>query len=126
MAKQRKSPEKQAISRNPDGTFPKGVSGNPEGKTAGTLDFKTQWFNFIEKVAKQNNLLPEDIDNEIFAMVLKEMRKGNFQFYKDTKDRLHGKAAQPFEGGDSSKPIIIKVAEEIAKRDGIQTDESTG
>ena len=28
-------PEKQEIKRNPDGTFPPGVSGNPRGRTPG-------------------------------------------------------------------------------------------
>jgi len=33
MAKE--NPEKQEICRNPDGTFPKGVSGNPNGRPKG-------------------------------------------------------------------------------------------
>lgn len=96
MEQQRKSGNagEKVVIRDERGRVMPGSHLNDEGKKAGTLDFKTQWFNFIEKVAKQNDLEPIDIDNEIFAMVLKEMRKGNFQFYKDTKDRLHGKAKE--------------------------------
>lgn len=39
-------PEKQEISRNPDGTFPPGVSGNPAGRPPGKTmkEFARDWF----------------------------------------------------------------------------------
>ena len=104
----------------------KGQSGNPDGKPPGTLDFKTKWLRFIDKVAAQNNITPDEVDEQLLAVAFKQAKDANYPFYKDIQDRVHGKAAQPFEGGDASKPIFIKVAEEIAKRDGIQTDKGTG
>jgi hypothetical protein len=100
----------------------KGQSGNPDGKPPGTLDFKTKWFNFIKKIADQNELKPEDIDDQIFAVVLKEIRAGNFQFYKDTKDRIHGKASESMDLTSGGKPIVINVAKEIANQNGIPTE----
>lgn len=83
--------------RNPDGTFKKGVSGNPAGKPVGTTSFKTKWEKFIEKVATQNNMTPEEIDEQLLAVGFKKAKEGDFQFYKDIHDRVHGKAVQPTE-----------------------------
>ena len=98
---------------------------NPEGKKAGTLDFKTKWFNFIEKVAQQNDLTPDEVDEQLLAVAFKQAKDGDYQFYRDTQDRVHGKPVQPF-GGDATNPIIIKVAKEIAEQNGIDIKPSTG
>lgn len=86
--------KKQEIKRNPDGTFPKGVSGNPEGKNAGTQHFKTMFMKAIEKVAKDTGGKPEDQEIQIIVRGILEARKGNFPFYKDVLDRVYGKAPQ--------------------------------
>jgi len=72
--------------------FLPGQSGNPAGRAVGTRTFKTKWEGFIEKVAKENGLAPEDIDNELFKIGLKKAREGDYQFYKDIHDRCYGKA----------------------------------
>jgi hypothetical protein len=122
MAKQSKSPEKQAINRNPDGTFPKGVSGNPGGKTEGTLSFKTKWFNFIEKVAKQNDITPDEVDEQLLAVAFKQAKDANYPFYRDIQDRVHGKASESMDVTSGGKPIVINVAKEIAQQNGIETE----
>jgi len=86
--------KKQDIKRNPDGTFPKGVSGNPEGKNAGTQHFKTIFIKAMEKIAKDTGEKAEDQEMKIVARGILEARKGNFPFYKDVLDRVYGKAPQ--------------------------------
>lgn len=58
-------PEKQEIIRNPDGTFPKGVSGNPDGRPKGkTLK---EWLKdkLREMTEEQRELFLKDIPKEM-------------------------------------------------------------
>ena len=98
---------------------------NPDGKPVGALDFKTKWFKFIDKVAKQNDITPDEVDEQLLAVAFKQAKDANYPFYRDIQDRVHGKPVQPF-GGDDGKPIIIKVVKEIAEQNGLPTDESPG
>lgn len=92
--------------RNPDGTFKEGVSGNPAGRPVGSLNFATKWKIFIEKVAKQNNMTPDEIDEQLLAVGFKKAKEGDFQFYKDIHDRVHGKAIQPTE---FKNPLVVEI-----------------
>lgn len=67
---------------------------NTDGRPQGSLDFKTKWEIFIDKVAKSNNLSPQEIDEQLFAIGYKKAKEGDFQFYKDIHDRIYGKAPQ--------------------------------
>ena len=71
------------------------VAGNSlGGRTAGSLDFKTKWNIFIDKVAKQNNMTPNEIDEQLLAVAFKKAKDGDYAFYRDTQDRVHGKPLQ--------------------------------
>lgn len=87
----------QLTGRNQDGTFIKGISGNPAGKPVGTLTFKTKWEEFVTKVAEQEGKTPKEIDNELFQVGLAKAKEGDYQFYKDLHDRVYGKPVQPTE-----------------------------
>src|ERR1039457_6178817 len=92
MAKPKKSSnDSKKIERDEKGRLLPGVVLNPDGKKAGTLDFKTKWFNFIEKVAKQNDITPDEVDEQLLAVAFKRAKDGDYQFYRDTQDRVHGK-----------------------------------
>jgi hypothetical protein len=67
---------------------------NTAGRPVGSLDFKTKWFKFIEKVAESNGMTPEEIDEQLFAVGFKKAKEGDYQFYKDIHDRVHGKPLQ--------------------------------
>ena len=94
--------------------FEKGKSGNPNGRPKGKRNFETIFKEAQEEAAKDmyqalcdkadKNGLPrpepltiEDIERMIEKRAVKESINGNFQFYKETRDRLYGKAAQPLE-----------------------------
>lgn len=83
--------------RNPDGTFPKGVSGNSAGRPKGALSFATKWERMVEKIATQNNLTPEEIDEQLLLVGYKRAKEGDYSFYRDAMDRIHGKPMQPTE-----------------------------
>jgi hypothetical protein len=96
MEENRENPKIAGIKqgRNPDGTFPKGVSGNPAGKPKGTESFSTKFYKVIDKLAKQNDLTPDEIEEQLILVGYKKAKDGDYQFYKDLHDRIHGKAPQ--------------------------------
>ncbi|MFN8579326.1 MAG: hypothetical protein U0354_21065 [Candidatus Sericytochromatia bacterium] len=84
---------------------------NREGRPKGSLDFKTKFEIFLEKLAKQNNLTPQEIDEQLFATAYKKAKDGDYQFWRDVHDRIYGKPLQKQEtditsGGEKLASII--------------------
>lgn len=75
-----------------------GQSGNPKGMKPGTKQFRTLFNEAMIKLGKMNNKKPEDIEIEIIMSAISAARNGNFKYFKDLMDRLHGKAVQPIAG----------------------------
>lgn len=88
---------------------------NRKGHPLGQPNYATARERAIRKLAKENGKTPQEIDDEIHANALLEARKGNFQFYKDDKDRVYGQATNKTDmnlRGDLS----ISIAEAIHKK----------
>lgn len=98
--------------RNPNGTFPKGVSGNPAGKPKGTESFATKFYRVIDKLAKQNDLTPDEIEEQLILVGYKKAKDGDYNFYRDLHDRVHGRA-----------PQTINVDADIHTDDGLTKEE---
>lgn len=64
------------------------------GRPKGVRDFRTIYNEAIKMLAKENNETPEEFENKMIAKGIVMSRKGQYQFYKDTLDRLHGQATQ--------------------------------
>jgi hypothetical protein len=79
-----KTAPKQQIGR----PFPKGVSGNPEGRPLGSLNFNTMFEEAIKRVAKDKQMNVTDV--ELIAVAIKKILQGDYKFYKDTMDRRFG------------------------------------
>lgn len=90
-------PEEQGKIRNPDGTFVKGISGNPKGRTVGTRDFATDFDEVVKDIAKENNLTVSDVRKVLLKQAYKQAKDGNYSFYKDIHDRVYGQASQKTE-----------------------------
>lgn len=84
----------------------KGESGNPKGYPKGRRNFITIYREAVVALAKKNKKSVKQLEGEMLQMGFKKARGGNYQFYKDILDRLHGKAVQPF-GGVEDEPIKI-------------------
>lgn len=98
----------ETTGRNQDGTFIKGVSGNPAGRPPESLNFKTKWLIFIDKIAKQNGITSDDVDEQLLAVAFKQMKSGDFRYWKDIQDRVYGTAIQNTDvtsGGQKITPI---------------------
>ena len=69
-----KIPQQQELNRNPDGRFPKGVSGNPGGRPKGSISLK----RFAEKMLRE---MPDDEKTEFLKKLPPEivwkMAEGN-------------------------------------------------
>ena len=115
------STEKQQKKKNPPNQFQPGVSGNPAGRPKGSLGFATKWRKFVIKIADKNNVKPEDIEDELLAIAYQRARKGDFQFYKDILDRVHGKAVQEIK--QTTDLTIVDYGDEAKKRLGKYDDE---
>jgi len=94
------------------------VAGNSlGGRTAGSLDFKTKWNIFIDKVAKQNDMTPNEIDEQLLAVGFKKAKEGDYAFYRDIHDRVYGKPIQPTDITSKGESIVILPSELIEKND---------
>lgn len=77
------------------------------GRPKGVRDFITIYKEAIKMLAKENNETPEEFENKMIAKGIVMGRKGQYQFYKDTLDRLHGQATQKQEiTGKDGKDLI--------------------
>lgn len=112
-----KNREEQEIIRNEDGTFVKGVSGNPAGRTKGTRDFATDFDEVVKDIAKENNLTVSDVRKVLLKQAYKQAKDGNYSFFKDIHDRIYGQAKQTTEltGKDGKDLIPDKQSEEKAQ-----------
>ena len=93
--------------------WPKGTSGNPDGYPKGEKNFATKWRIFIDKVAKQNNITSDEVDEQMLAVAFKAIKNSDFRFYKDTMDRLHGTAIQKTDitsGGKTISDLIDEIS----------------
>ena len=81
-------------------------SPNPNGRPKGRKNFSTLYFEALEHLAKLNNTTADALELEMHANALKKARAGDFAFYRDTLDRLHGKPVQPIGGADGGALII--------------------
>lgn len=79
--------------RNPDGTFAKGNPGRPKG----TLNFATKFRKFVEKVAEQNEMKPEDVDEQLLMVAFQRAKSGDYSFWRDLHDRVYGKPLMSIE-----------------------------
>ena len=72
--------------------FKPGESGNPNGRPLGQRNYATIYREALLKLAKINDKTPEELEEEILSKGLLSARSGDYRFYKDIQDRLHGTA----------------------------------
>jgi hypothetical protein len=72
--------------------FPKGVSGNPDGRPLGQKNYATLRSEAIIQVGKANGKTPEEIEIMLHSVGISRALKGEFNFYKDDMDRTYGQA----------------------------------
>ena len=88
--------------------FPKGKSGNPNGRPKGQRNYATIYREALEKIGKTRGITPEEVEVMIEEVGLYKAMKGDFAFYKDVRDRLHGKAMQNTDITSGGNPLIVQ------------------
>jgi hypothetical protein len=83
----------------------KGERLNPNGRPKGQRNYETIRREAIIAIGKQNNKTPEQIEEMLVAKGVSEALKGDFRFYKDDLDRVHGQATQKIAGDENGVPI---------------------
>jgi len=68
---------------------PKGV-----GRPTGSEDFKTKMLKAVDYIAKNSNSTPDQVWDKFYASGLTNGMKGNFPFFKEVVERLHGVVTQ--------------------------------
>lgn len=116
MEENRENPirNSEKIERNPDGTLKKGVVLNPNGRPKGSEDFKTKFYKVIDKLAKQNNITADEVEEQLLLVGYKKAKDGDYSFYRDLMDRIHGKPLQKQEtdvtsNGETVQGAIINI-----------------
>lgn len=111
----------EAPQRNPDGTFPKGVSGNPAGRPKGRKNRITQLKQDLE-IALRENLNAKQVEAVIQAM-LAEALNGNVGAGKLILDKVISNAKEADEEKDlgGGLKIVIEQAniESFSKQDNV-------
>lgn len=87
-----------------------GETHNPDGRPLGQKNYSTLYREALIKIAKLNNKKPTEIELEIISNGLLNARKGDYRFYKDVLDRLHGTPVNKTElTGKDGKDLPIPI-----------------
>lgn len=64
------------------------------GRPKGQRNYATIYREALIKLATMNNMEPEAMETDILLKGLASARKGDYRFWKDIHDRIHGTATQ--------------------------------
>ena len=64
------------------------------GRPKGQRNYATIYREALIKLATMNDMAPEEMETDILLKGLASARKGDYRFWKDLHDRLHGQATQ--------------------------------
>lgn len=88
---------------------------NLEGRPPEALNFKTKWLLFIDKIAKQNNITVDEVDQQMLSVAYKQMQSGDYRYWKDIQDRVYGQAVAKHEF-DGNVTVSVELSDEDKKR----------
>jgi hypothetical protein len=77
--------------------FKKGVCPNPDGRPNGQRNYATIYREGLRRLAEAKNMTPEEIEELIEQTGLEKALGGDFKFFQDVRDRIHGKPKQGVE-----------------------------
>lgn len=83
----------------------KGVRVPGSGRPKGQRDYATIYKEALIKLASANGITADELENDILQKGLALSRKGDYRFYKDTLDRLHGQPKQALDITSGGKEL---------------------
>lgn len=99
--------------------FKKGKSGNPEGRPLGQRNYATIYREALAELAKQKKTTPEALENLMEKVGFAKALGGDFKFFQDFRDRIHGKPVQRNELTGANGTPLIPTDENKKKADAL-------
>ena len=95
-------------------------SPNPNGRPLGQRNYATIYKEALLKLANANGIPPTELEEQILQKGLSLARKGDYRFYKDVQDRLHGMPKQAIDVTSDGKvlPTPIFGGQSVKKKTG--------
>lgn len=89
--------------------FKKGENGGSNGRPKGQKNYETLRREAIIAIGKAEGKTPEEIEIMLHQKGIRQALKGDFRFYKDDLDRIHGQSVQKTEltGKDGTALKIV-------------------
>lgn len=107
--------------------FKPGQSGNPKGRLPGQRNFRTLYHIALTRIASAQGMSPEFVEEVMHAAAITKALKGDFFFFKDINDRIHGKPKDTIDLGSGGKTLAELIATANAKpRGGTRTTKAPG
>jgi hypothetical protein len=82
-----------------------GETHNPNGRPKGQRNYATIYRQALINIANAKGKTPEEIEEMIEQVGLNKAMKGDYNFFKDVRDRIHGKPMQPQDVTSGGEPI---------------------
>lgn len=99
-------------------------SPNPKGHPLGQRNYETIRREAIISIGKANGKTPEEIEEMLVAKGVSEALKGDFRFYKDDLDRVHGQAVSKTDLTSKGDKIVF-MPQELLEKYGLQNNPDT-
>lgn len=100
-------------------------SPNPSGRPAGQRNYATIYREALQKLAAAKNVTPEELEDLIEQTGLGKALDGDYKFFQDIRDRIHGKPKQAVEltgedGGPIEQCLTVRFVE--SQTEGVQSE----
>lgn len=95
------------------------------GRPKGQRNYATIYREALIKLASMNDMEPEQMETDILLKGLASARKGDYRFWKDIHDRLHGKAKDNLDVTSNGETINFSIAADIAAKNHVNEKTDT-
>lgn len=83
-----------------------GETHNPNGRPKGQRNYATIYREALRKIGETKDMTPEEVEDLLARSGLHKALKGDYKFYEDTMNRIHGKPkAAEGDLGSEENPI---------------------
>jgi len=90
-----------------------GQSGNPKGYPKGQRHYRTIYLEALKRIAKETNYSVEDVEDAMTTTAIMKAIKGDFYFYQEVHNRIHGKPKEKLDlgvGGGTLADLLTAVS----------------
>ncbi len=106
--------------------FMPGVSGNPEGRPAGSKNFSTIFEEAVKLIVREQKIPVKNPEVELVVKGLTQALKGNYSFWKDIMDRTYGSPNRSDTNVNLAIQNNIVITDEILEQEAIEILTSRG